>query len=75
LEQAVIRANPSTAANSTCARCGASFRCGVSAGDQACWCMSLPPLLPLPELADAAAAPAASCLCPDCLKARLSPRE
>jgi hypothetical protein len=70
----VSTTNPATAANSTCARCGASFRCGVVGGDSACWCMSLPPL-PLPPIPAGAAEPASTCLCPDCLKAALPPRE
>ncbi|MCX8114464.1 MAG: cysteine-rich CWC family protein [Burkholderiaceae bacterium] len=47
---------------SRCARCGASFRCGIddSAG---CWCARLP-AAPLDRL-DAGA----GCLCPDCLAA------
>jgi nicotinate-nucleotide--dimethylbenzimidazole phosphoribosyltransferase len=51
-------------AGSTCPRCGAAFRCGVVAGDARCWCAQLPPFNPpLPTSA------AASCFCPNCLKA------
>ncbi|WP_348946281.1 cysteine-rich CWC family protein [Chitinibacter sp. FCG-7] len=48
----------------TCASCGAAFHCGADDMDAPCWCMALPPVLPVPE-ADA------SCLCPTCLAARL----
>jgi len=44
-----------------CVRCGASFRCGILAGDAACWCAALP-ALPLDRLR-----PDMSCLCPACL--------
>jgi len=44
-----------------CVRCGASFRCGMLAGDAACWCAALP-RLPLDRLR-----PDMSCLCPACL--------
>ena len=42
-----------------CARCGATFDCGLSAE---CWCAAEPQRLPMPgDLAD-------DCLCPDCLR-------
>jgi len=44
---------------SRCARCGATFECGMEAGLDACWCAKLPPV--------ALSAPAASCYCPRCL--------
>jgi hypothetical protein len=44
-------------ASTTCARCGASFAC-TPEGD--CWCMALPPRLPVPD-------GPATCLCPRCL--------
>ncbi|WP_087048022.1 cysteine-rich CWC family protein [Caballeronia ptereochthonis] len=44
-----------------CAQCGAPFRCGMLAGDAACWCATLP-ALPLDRLR-----PGVSCLCPACL--------
>ncbi|MDP2821878.1 MAG: cysteine-rich CWC family protein [Sulfuritalea sp.] len=62
------------APTSVCPQCGAQFRCGMEAGDQECWCASLPPLLPLlplPAQSDPGS-PAASCLCPACLKERMS---
>ena len=45
----------------TCPKCGASFRCGMEAGDKTCWCSRLP-VLPEPT-------PGQGCLCPNCLKA------
>ncbi|MDP1610956.1 MAG: cysteine-rich CWC family protein [Sulfuritalea sp.] len=62
-------ASATAAPTNVCPQCGAQFRCGMAAGDHECWCARLPPLLPLPALSDPAAP--ASCLCPDCLKARL----
>jgi hypothetical protein len=52
---------------SICTRCGAPFSCGMAdgAGD-ACWCMRLPALVPVP-VAPATAANAAGCWCPACL--------
>ena len=66
---------------SVCPRCGAGFRCGMLAGDVACWCADLPLLADLPvRLADPAIlsekdAPAASCFCPACLKSLTAPTE
>lgn len=57
------------AATGNCAQCGAPFRCGMDAGDAECWCVSLPPLLPVPAASTGDLA--ASCLCPACLQARL----
>ncbi|BAN21811.1 cysteine-rich CWC family protein [Caballeronia insecticola] len=45
----------------SCAQCGAPFRCGVRAGDAACWCAALP-ALPHDRLS-----PGVGCLCPACL--------
>jgi hypothetical protein len=50
---------------SRCNRCGQPFTCGLLAGVAPCWCASLP-ALPGTRLD-----PAATCLCPACLKARL----
>lgn len=47
------------APGSRCARCGASFECGMEAGLDACWCARLPPV----ALTD----PTAGCYCPRCL--------
>lgn len=44
-----------------CARCGATFECGMKAGVEHCWCAGLPPV--------AIDAALASCLCPRCLAA------
>jgi hypothetical protein len=43
----------------------------MEGGDQECWCASLPALLSLPAKS-ASGEPAASCLCPNCLKERLA---
>jgi uncharacterized protein (TIGR00290 family) len=44
-----------------CARCGATFECGMKAGVAHCWCTELPPV--------AIDASLAGCLCPRCLRA------
>lgn len=44
-----------------CARCGATFECGMKAGVEHCWCADLPAVT-----IDAALA---GCLCPRCLRA------
>ncbi|MDR5778174.1 cysteine-rich CWC family protein [Caballeronia sp. LZ065] len=66
LKKVAAQAPPATmAVAQTCARCGAAFRCGVLAGDAACWCADFPKL-PFDRLqADAA------CLCPSCLAAAI----
>lgn len=53
-----------------CPQCGAEFRCGMAGGDATCWCAALPAFMPLPAN-PVAGTPEASCLCPECLKARL----
>lgn len=50
---------------STCARCGAPFRCGRD-DPAGCWCARLPALPP--ERYEAAA----GCLCERCLRQRLA---
>jgi hypothetical protein len=45
----------------TCARCGAAFDCGSTAG--ACWCAAEDFRLPMPP-----AGSTDDCLCPDCLR-------
>jgi len=63
-------------ATNVCPQCGARFRCGMEGGDKECWCASLPPLLPVPVPATGSAdSPGASCLCPECLKAKLLPHD
>ena len=44
----------------TCAHCGAPFSCG----GPDCWCAAEADRLPMPT------DPAATCLCPDCLRAQ-----
>lgn len=57
---------------SICTRCGAAFYCGMADGVAAgpCWCATLPalPAGALPASGDEAAA---TCLCPDCLRAHI----
>jgi hypothetical protein len=58
---------------STCERCGATFHCAMKDGPDAapCWCTLLPPVVAVPRQ-QGDAAPAASCWCPDCLKAHIA---
>jgi hypothetical protein len=48
----------------TCPQCGTAFVCGMAAGEQKCWCADLPPLPIDPSLS--------ACLCPTCLKKRVT---
>ncbi len=51
-----------------CPACAAQFVCHNS-GQQACWCASLPKIMPLPSVDQAAASDAvAGCYCPACLQ-------
>ena len=65
--------------SSVCPRCGAGFRCGMVAGDAACWCADLPLLAELPvrlpgNTGVAEKLPlAASCFCPACLQSLTEP--
>lgn len=54
----------------SCARCGARFGCGASAGPQQprCWCADLP-ALSLAQIQSEAAPQ--TCLCPNCLSEKL----
>jgi hypothetical protein len=54
-----MTATPQPKRRLTCARCGASFDCGLGG---ACWCAAEPYRLPL------AADLSEDCLCPDCLR-------
>jgi hypothetical protein len=51
-------------AGEACARCGATFECGMKAGLEHCWCATLPSIAP--------GAAFASCLCPRCLDDRIA---
>ncbi|MDR5876721.1 cysteine-rich CWC family protein [Caballeronia sp. LZ032] len=65
-EKTAAQTPPVTPAGAqTCAICGAALRCGVLAGDPACWCAALPALPPDRLQAGA------TCLCPSCLAAAL----
>ena len=44
----------------SCSNCGASFTCGASVGNEACWCNDLPHVSPVAAKDD-------DCLCPRCL--------
>jgi hypothetical protein len=56
---------------STCTRCGAPFSCGMADGaGESCWCMRLPPVVPVPG-AQPSAAPA-GCWCPACLEQHIA---
>lgn len=54
------------APNVTCARCGAPFVCGYTAGAAQCWCMHVAAEpLPIPEPPEGE--DQVDCLCPACL--------
>ncbi|KAB8039277.1 cysteine-rich CWC family protein [Janthinobacterium aquaticum] len=55
---------------SQCSRCGAAFQCGQTdpQATQACWCMALPPAVPVPVPASVTA----GCWCPACLHAHIA---
>ncbi|MCX7155730.1 MAG: cysteine-rich CWC family protein [Rhodocyclales bacterium] len=67
-----MSAAPAPVSTNVCPQCGAQFRCGMEGGDKACWCASLPALLPLPLKAGPGSNESVSCLCPACLKERLA---
>jgi len=50
-----------------CARCGATFECGMKAGVEHCWCADLPPIAPSTAFT--------SCLCPRCLRDEIATRQ
>ena len=52
------------AENKRCPECGAAFECLANSAANTCWCAALP-RLPMPT------DPAADCLCPKCLRARI----
>jgi hypothetical protein len=54
-----------------CARCGATFDCGLG-GD--CWCAAEPFRLPMPLPAPTTAA-VEDCLCPTCLRVAAAERD
>jgi hypothetical protein len=65
----IPKAGFSQARQKSCSNCGASFTCGASVGNEACWCNDLPHVSPV-------AAKDEDCLCPRCLTeaiAKLSP--
>ncbi|MDX8122706.1 cysteine-rich CWC family protein [Janthinobacterium sp. GMG2] len=52
---------------SQCSLCGAAFQCGQLDPDanEPCWCVALPPAVPVPG-------GAAGCWCPACLQAHIA---
>ena len=65
-----IRTGPTSAAEGRvrCPACGESFACGLVAGEAAaCWCASLPNVLPTP-----ARGSDCTCLCPTCLESAIN---
>jgi len=58
-----------------CERCGAGFGCAMAdpGAAEPCWCSRMPPLPAAAyRLSDGGSASAASCFCPDCLRALLA---
>jgi hypothetical protein len=56
---------------STCSRCGTALACAMADGAAGpCWCMDLPPVVPVPD-ADGPAA-AAGCWCRTCLEQHIA---
>ncbi|OEZ80321.1 hypothetical protein JAB6_42880 [Janthinobacterium sp. HH104] len=51
---------------SQCSLCGATFQCGQLDPDanEPCWCVALPPAVPVPGSA-------VGCWCPSCLQAHI----
>ncbi|WP_312435137.1 cysteine-rich CWC family protein [Janthinobacterium sp.] len=56
---------------SQCTLCGADFTCGQldSEAGAACWCMALPPAVPVPGTVTAIAT---GCWCPACLQVHIA---
>ncbi|MEM9953412.1 MAG: cysteine-rich CWC family protein [Chloroflexota bacterium] len=52
-------------ANVVCPRCKSAFSCGITAGDETCWCFYYPRMKPVP-VADTSTE--CGCLCPNCLE-------
>jgi diphthamide synthase (EF-2-diphthine--ammonia ligase) len=53
-------------AGEACARCGATFECGMKAGVERCWCADLPAIAPSTAYE--------TCLCPRCLRGEIASR-
>jgi Cysteine-rich CWC len=51
-----------------CPACGGTVECGMTNGDPACWCSSLPHVLPVADTGDA------RCYCRECLQALIAAR-
>lgn len=57
---------PAGTPTQVCERCGTSMRCGMNAGDEACWCAALPHIEP-GQLRRPDGTAWSACLCPACL--------
>ena len=51
---------PPLAQAKKCHRCGEVFSCGMTSGEEGCWCARLPNVMPLVQ-------DGSDCLCPSCL--------
>jgi Cysteine-rich CWC len=52
-----------------CPACGGPVECGMTNGDEACWCLALPPALPMPPEGSES-----RCYCPKCLQRLIDER-
>jgi hypothetical protein len=52
-----------------CPVCGGPVECGMSNGDERCWCFELPHVLPISEVGSMQL-----CYCADCLTERIADR-
>ncbi len=64
----VATPRPAGTPTQLCERCGAAMRCGLTAGDAACWCASLP-VVDGARLRRPDGGAWGACLCPACLGA------
>lgn len=55
---------------SVCARCGQRFVCGMTAGEEKCWCAAFPPIFAVPAEGGAQG----GCYCPACLETLVAER-
>jgi hypothetical protein len=51
-----------------CPHCGSAVECGMTNGDETCWCLELPHLLPVSSAK-------ASCYCKSCLEGLIAERQ
>ena len=62
-------ADPTRVAVDGCPSCGEPVVCGMSNGDDTCWCFALPPAMPMPPAANAV-----RCYCRTCLQKLIDER-